>query len=163
MQLITIIVTISIITQNSTVRKTKRLPLLLTDTYASNKVCSTITFFEFRRISICFNCSTEFFITNKIQILNIVSIKCSALSTRRGFGDCRYTIPSTSVVVNTSGLSIENYVLNTSLIETFRSLVPYNLILTHNFISFLPINIKYPMIQIVSWIKSNKTSIFETV
>ena len=163
MQLITIIITVSIITKNSTVRKTKRLPLLLTDTYTRNKVCSTITFFEFCRISICFNCSSEFFITNKIQILNIVSVKCSALSTRRGFSDCCYTVPSTSVVVNTSGLIIENYVLNTSLIETFRSLVPYNLILTHNFISFLPINIKYPMIQVVSWIKSDKTRIFETV
>ena len=163
MQLITIIVAISIIAKNSTVGKTKSFPLLLTDTYTRNKVCSTVTFFEFFRISICFNCSTEFFITDKIQILNIVSIKCSALSTRRGFGDCRYTIPSASVIVNASGLSIENYVLNTSLIETFRSLVPYNLILTHNFISYLPINIKYPMIQVVSWIKSDKTRIFETV
>ena len=119
------IIAVNIITDSSSIAQAKDLTLLLTDHDAGSKLSRAVAFSEFIGISIRFDSCAKFLIAKQVEILNIICIQRSSLSTRGAFCNGSQTVPSNSLGVFAIALNrIQNALLNTGFEKTFADIVP---------------------------------------
>ena len=124
MKLVAMIVTIRVITDGRLIAQTKRAALLLTDGDTLGKFGRAITSRKFVRIGIRLDGRTELFRGQKVEILDVISIKRGSLRTRRAFRNSGQAIPSHALAINTFRRNVENALLNTGFVKTLAGLVP---------------------------------------
>ena len=121
------IVTIGVVTNNSTIAQAKGLTSLLADLHTSSDLGRAITLGELIGIGISLDGSAEGLSRTHGQVLDVVSVQISSLSASRTLGNTSQTVPSITFGILIGLIQmIQDATVYTGLIQTLASLVPSN-------------------------------------
>ena len=124
MKLVPVVRTVGVVTQTSTVSETEALTSLLPDRNTGLRISGTITLSESRRIGERLNGATELLSRDQVQVLDVVCVLGRSLSTRRGLGNGRKTVPGVARVVDAIGRDVQDTLINTGLKQALAHVIP---------------------------------------
>src|SRR5699024_9491592 len=108
MQLVPVIISVDVVSEQRLVAHAELLTILLTDISALSDLSGTIARHKLIRIGVSLDGGAKLLGGEQIQVLDVVRVKRGRLSTRRRLGNCGETIPSDAVRIGTAGLRVEN-------------------------------------------------------
>jgi hypothetical protein len=128
MDLVAMIVSFGVVTNQGSVGKAERSTRLLAHNNACDRRSGTIANTELVGIGECFDRATEFFNGSQVKVLNIVGVLRVVFRTGRRLSNSGQAIPCHTVSVGTiSVLNKQHTMVCTCFIKAFANDVPYKL------------------------------------
>ena len=125
MKLVAKIVALSIVTDDRSVGQAESLSGLLTDCNTGRGLAFTVAFCEFIRIGVALDRGAVLFCCSQVQVFDVVCPNRVCVSAGGRFADGAYAVPSVAIGVCVVSVEpVENYVVNTGLIEMLTNSIP---------------------------------------
>jgi hypothetical protein len=125
MDLITVISTLSIVTDKGTIREAERLTRLLSQLETFYGFGRTVAFAKLVGIGICLDAEAELFIGYQVKILEVIRVVGVGFCARGAFTDVNQAVPGYASRVSPSVSSgIKDAMVYTSLKQAFANIVP---------------------------------------
>ena len=124
MELITVVVILSIITDCGSVAEAEALSVLLTDVYTVCELCSAIACVKLFRTGVCLDGCSEFLSGTNVEVLDIICIELCGFGTGRCFVNGCKAVPCNTITIYSAIHRIKYALLDTGFIKLFTGLVP---------------------------------------